>query len=320
MSGPDHNQLNPEGVPDGGGVPPMAQPGAQSFVYEPIHIGPQRALGMRIGRRGKGHYVLASNWSDAGRNARRFPLSEDGWQQAWQAFAAEDPAGAAAYGESLRARGQLALLDERNSELARQGAERLRHLPRLADVSGCTLIGGYRYEGLRPDNSYNLYFVDDRVLLTPFATTAVVAEIEYAETLALRVDGPGAITQGGGFIGGGFGFGGAAEGMVIASVLNRLTTRTTIQTLIEVQDRTRDFIFFYDKETPQQLRLRVRPVEARLRQTADERERQRLSPQATFPDPVERLERLAQLHKQGALTDDEFESAKRDLLNSLSES
>ena len=34
-------------------------------------------------------------------------------------------------------------------------------------------------------------------------------------------------------------------------------------------------------------------------------------------DPLDRLERLADLHDRGALTDSEFESKKRDLLDRI---
>ena len=39
--------------------------------------------------------------------------------------------------------------------------------------------------------------------------------------------------------------------------------------------------------------------------------------EAADRDPVRRLERLAQLHRQGALTDEEFETAKRAVLKDL---
>ncbi len=316
MSGPEQKPLNSSGLPElvgGGGVPPMVS-AAQSHGDYPIQVGPQLTLGLKLGGSRKRFYFLASSRSDVGRYRRKFPISEDGWREAWHAFATEDPLGAAAYRGALQRRAGHALREADRLELARQGAERLAQLPQIAEVAGCTLIGGYQYDRLTPANGYDLHFADDRVLITPSATTAILVELEYAEVLALRVDGPGAITRGGGFIGGGFGLAGAAEGMVIASVLNALTTRTTIQTIVEVQDRARDFLFFYENQTPEQLRLRLRPVEARLRQLADERDRQQRSQPVSGPDPVERLERLAQLHKQGALTDDEFAAAKRKLL------
>lgn len=293
----------------------MLRPGANSWGDVPIQVGPERTLGMKLGR--KKFYFLASTRSEARRYARKFPISEEGWTEAWRAFAGEDPVGAAAYRQALVVLAGRGIFYAERQELERQGAERLAQLPQIADVSGCALVGGYLYEELTPASSYDLHFVHDRVLITPAASSVILTQIEYVEALALRVDGPGAISRGGGFFGGGFGLAGAAEGMIIASVLNALTTRTTIQTIVEVQDRTRDFIFFSDKETPEQLRLRLRPVEARLRQLADGRDRQQQSPSPSEVDPLERLERLGQLQRQGVLTDDEFEAAKREILKRL---
>jgi len=49
VSGLEQNPLNPSGLPElvggGGGVPPMAHPGAQSYGDEPIHLGPDRRKG-----------------------------------------------------------------------------------------------------------------------------------------------------------------------------------------------------------------------------------------------------------------------------------
>ena len=154
------------------------------------------------------------------------------------------------------------------------------------------------------------------MLITRMFSPEPVAQLPYGDLLAMRVDGPGAVTQGGGFVGGGFGLAGAAEGMIVASVLNALSTRTTIQTIVEIQDRTLDLIFFHSRATPQQLRLTLLPVEAKLRQFADEKEtRQRQGDVAV--DPLDRLEKLTRLHRDGALTDEEFSAAKRTLLGAL---
>lgn len=181
-------------------------------------------------------------------------------------------------------------------------------MPQLAVVPDCALIGGYGYERLALSGRYDLYFTDSQVLITRPGLPEPKASLQYRDVLALRVDGPGAITGGGGFIGGDFGAVCAAEGMIVASALNALTTRTTIQTIIEVQDRTRDFVFFHSKETPQQLRLRLLSVEAKLREHAAQSEPASRGPS---DDPLERLERLNRLYKDGALTDEEFEEAKR---------
>ena len=60
------------------------------------------------------------------------------------------------------------------------------------------------------------------------------ARITYPEVIGIQIEGPGAVSRGGGFIGGGFGFGGALEGIAIATVLNALTTKTNIHTFIQI--------------------------------------------------------------------------------------
>jgi hypothetical protein len=153
------------------------------------------------------------------------------------------------------------------------------------------------------------------------AETASATEretLDYVDLLALKVDGPGAITTGGGFIGGGFGVTGAVEGMILASVLNAITTRKTVQTIVEVQDTQRDLLFLHTTQTPDQIRALLKPVEARLRtykRPGDSNQRQDVQD----VDPLARLERLAALHGSGALTRSEFEAAKQRILADLLE-
>ena len=130
------------------------------------------------------------------------------------------------------------------------------------------------------------------------------------------MNAPDAVTSGGGPTREGLGSGSSAEGTIVASALNALTKRTTIQSLIELQDRSRDFIFATGSETPQEISGRLLAVQAKLRQVVHERDRQR-GQQAVGQDPLDRLPKLADLHKQGVLTDDEFDAAKRELLKKL---
>ena len=77
----------------------------------------------------------------------------------------------------------------------------------------------------------------------------------YAEIVALDFDGPGKVTMGGGFIGGGFGLLGAVEGMAIVLVLNSLTTRSEIESLIRCEAREMEVFFFTNTATPRDLRI-----------------------------------------------------------------
>lgn len=180
----------------------------------------------------------------------------------------------------------------------------------MAVLTACTLVGGYGYDTLGLSGEYDLIFSETHVLVTPPASRDVLAQIEYDDVLAFRVDGPGAVTRGGGFMGGGLGLTGAVEGMVVASVLNALTTRTKSQTIIEVQDHSVDLIFCNTNVSPDAARLRLKPVEAKIRAATAAR--------LSVPsDALNQLERLAKLHREGALTNDEFDLGKAAILAGL---
>src|SRR5262245_51988344 len=100
------------------------------------------------------------------------------------------------------------------------------------DLEECTLLGGCGYPfsaGQRVDARFSSSAI---ALHAPDENLR--AEIFYPEVVDLAVTGPGAVTTGGGFPGGGFGFEGAVKGMAIAGILNLLTTRTKIHTFIQI--------------------------------------------------------------------------------------
>jgi hypothetical protein len=66
--------------------------------------------------------------------------------------------------------------------------------------------------------------------------------------------------SGGGFVGGGFGAEGAAEGLLIATALNMLTTRTKIDTVLCIQGTYGEVFFHITTLTPEALRIRLSPA------------------------------------------------------------
>lgn len=86
--------------PVAAGLPPMPRPSPQSLGDLPLQSGSNSTLGIKLRSRGKGFYFLAARGA-VRRYGRRFPLTEEGWADAWTAFASEDPAGAARYLASL---------------------------------------------------------------------------------------------------------------------------------------------------------------------------------------------------------------------------
>src|SRR5919198_4722191 len=89
--------------------------------------------------------------------------------------------------------------------------------------------------------------------------------VPWADVVAIEITGPGRITRGGNFIGGGFGVQGAVEGMVTAGVLNALTRRSSIETVVGLLFRQAEVWLLHEHLEPLALRIELAPAFARLR-------------------------------------------------------
>jgi len=78
----------------------MPRLSSQSFGDVPLQTGSTSTLGVKVKSRDKAFYFLAARGA-LRRYGRRFPFTEQGWVEAWTAFATEDPVGAALYRDSL---------------------------------------------------------------------------------------------------------------------------------------------------------------------------------------------------------------------------
>ena len=204
-----------------------------------------------------------------------------------------------------------AAIDASPGSLASPGSIRLEAEERL--LHRCKYIGG-AYLQLRPEVLIDLAFREDRLEIYDHPSTAGSPPretIPFSKSFKLELTGPGKVTKGGGFFGGGFGLIGAAEGMAIAGLLNAMTKKTTILTLIGIADAKCEGFFVNSTVTPDNLRRALSPVFVRLRryEAIDEK-----APPPSDDDLSSRLERLAKLHSAGALTDSEFAEAKAVLL------
>lgn len=164
-----------------------------------------------------------------------------------------------------------------------------------------------------------------------------VARLPYVRQFTVELSGPGRFTTGGGFVGGGFGLGGAVEGMAIAGILNSLTTRTRVVSVVALLSAEYEAFFLCQEYTPDELRRILAPVFLRARQlnvalgpssepvpngeelkagtsqppvTSSPARTEQSAPTPVAEDLVGTLERLAALHRAGALSDAEFEQAK----------
>jgi hypothetical protein len=156
-----------------------------------------------------------------------------------------------------------------------------------------------------------LLLFNDRFDIGPNNGAIPPATVLLSTLQDLRIEGR-SISTGGGFLGGGFGVTGAAEGMAIASVLNSLTAKNrkwvTIELIADLGWVRLQLDGANTLEVRDQLRLLADSVVTR-RSLQDGSE----SP-TSDTDLVSALERLVKLRDMNALSEEEFQTAKESLL------
>ena len=187
----------------------------------------------------------------------------------------------------------------------------------LACLRQVALLGGYAADAaLVIGELYDARFLDDRLAIFPARSWEAHAVVAYPEVEDIEIGGPGLVKSGGGFVGGGFGAVGALEGMAIASVLNALTTRTSITTIVRIQGTSCEFFLLHRRSTPEQLRIEMSRALGAIRGA------RAAAAQSTRADegflgpvsPVAELAKLADMRQAGLLTREEFDQLKTTLL------
>jgi hypothetical protein len=241
-----------------------------------------------------------------------FPLSESGWVDAWQSFATQNPAAVPKV---------LATLTARNAEAARlrgdSGEVNELDVRTLVNLRAVVYLGGYVPEtAIFAGERYDVRFLEKQLVVVPCRQAEVLAEVPYSEIEDIEIGGPGLVRTGGGFAGGGFGVQGAVEGMAIAAVLNAMTTRTSIKTVVRIQGTHCELFLLHTAATPEQLRIQLsRPLAAIRYERAALGAGASQQPTAAVPaSPVEELTKLAGMLEGGLLTHEEFELMKAKIL------
>jgi len=121
----------------------------------------------------------------------------------------------------------------------------------------------------------------------------MTVQLTYPEIHSVHIQGPGTVTTGGGFVGGGFGFAGAVEGIALAGILNALTTKTKVHTFIDFVTDSGELFLHYGLLEPAALRIALSPVFVYLR---------RLDPNYI----ADRTRRLQALRERNVVDDREF--------------
>ena len=263
---------------------------------------------------GPGFVVVRRGILGSIKDVERFPLTEEGWADAWWSLAGHDSLIADIIRDEL-ARRQARIVrvkqDERQPELE---AQALAYLPRM------TFLGGYLPEAeLERGNAYDLRFLSDRLAVFPEGQTPWLADVPYLDVEDVEIGGPGLIKTGGGFTGGGIGLASAAEGVAIAAVLNTLTSRVKIKTVLRVQSRSAEIFFLNRRLEPDQLRIELSRALGAIRQVESSKEAPTPADRPSEARPIlDELERLASLLDRGLLTREEFDTLKSRLIGGAS--
>jgi hypothetical protein len=236
-----------------------------------------------------------------------FPLTEAGWRDCWDLLSTKHPKLA----ERVRVRSASAFKGQ--AIVPRTGLNATLIRPeKIASVGLCVLLGGYGYGNLTPGVNLVVDFTTTGLRARSSTTYDPLLQLPYADALAMDFSGPGRVEKGGRFIGGGFGFKGAVEGMIVASVLNALTRKSEIQSVIRWEARDLEVFLFTSTATPTELRVKLSPVIARIaRELSPAEPRPAIGPSE---DRLSKIERLGSLYKDGILSEEEFAALKREVL------
>ncbi|HXB49605.1 MAG TPA: SHOCT domain-containing protein [Streptosporangiaceae bacterium] len=256
----------------------------------------------------------------------QFPLTEQGWANAWRALCSADPSAAAAIAAKLarqaerhNAAAALAALDQQS----------LCYLPRV------TFKGGSGGSPLAKDQVYILRFLGDQISVSLPRQLNAVLSIPYRDVDSVEVNGPGKVGKqlsqvlvlilGLGLLGallGLFvlGLAGLLLGAVLFGLIGALAgaASTTVESIVRIRASDADLYFLNAEKEPDALRIELASALAAI-DTArgaprEEANGSALLPSASIPD---QLGKLASLLEQGTITRDEFEHLKAKLIASL---
>jgi hypothetical protein len=252
--------------------------------------------------------VRRGGFTDSLKVVETFPLTEEGWASAWHSLVRQNPGAVPEV---------LARLKAREAHGARRQAQEELDARSLVSLREVGYLGGYvPGSAITAGAWYDVRFLEDRLVVVACNQAEVLAEVPYSAVEDVEIGGPGLVKTGGRFVGGGFGVPAAIEGIAIAAILNALTTRTSIKTVVRIQGTGCELFLLHTRQTPALLRMEMsRPLGAiRSARAATAEGGIQHRARAESLSPVEELTKLADMLEKGLLTREEFDLMKAKLL------
>jgi Short C-terminal domain len=195
---------------------------------------------------------------------------------------------------------------DEQSELARKKEEFIVQFSEGSEIKvlPVTYLGGSGFDG----NAGEQYLLCKKKGCIYLADVNRLKEHKFKldEFLSLEISGAGTETTNAGIVGGGFGIEGMLKGMVVASVLNAITTKSQTNTYMRFSGVNKEMFLHLDCVEPAELRMILSSIFVEI-------ENSRLGNKPISAS--DELAKLFSLFKEGVLTQAEFEKAKANLLN-----
>lgn len=249
---------------------------------------------------GPGFVIARRSALGALKVVERYPLTSDGWAQAWQALVRLDPAATAKVLPVLASRAEA---DSGFAERRALDARSLSYLPRVI------FVGGYSSgPDLAAGQAYELRFLADGLSVFRQGSLQALAELGYATIQEIEVAGPGLVKK----------WSPGQQAMLTAAfgVTGALVAygSTRIKTFVRVQTANSELFFLHTELLPEDLRIRLSRGLGAVRE-AQAAARHEDNQSLSRPESVAgELSRLAALLDSGLLTKQEFDQLKARLI------
>lgn len=193
---------------------------------------------------------------------------------------------------------------QRQGEFVESVQRRCAHKPVVAVV-----IGGSGFD-LPVREVLLVSCIADQLMLSNIRSGNELA-IPFAQILNIDITGPGTVSTHAGLIGGGFGVQGALEGILVASTINALTTKTSTHTLLRISTGQAEVHLHTAMMEPAELRLVLSPAIVAMEASKHHGS----WPTRSIVPTSDELQKLHRMHLDGVLSQEEFTRAKERVLS-----
>lgn len=319
----DSQRASKDQIADFNNLPPMPfakWPDFNSFLFFSFEDEYNIGWEQDSARKGGASFVITRRTWWAFKTVERYPFTEEGWNEAWQAFAALDP------DTAKKIRTKLALREKKNMPWRELENDTLAYLENVIFLGGYSSFGDMKAGAI-----YDLRFLGSHLGIFHPGEIQTLGELRYDDFTDVQIGGPGLETSVNKLVDPAEKIAGGlirlaqpgmnqsilnAEGAAISAVLKHLGTRTKIKTILFIQATGSELFFLNTRTEPSQLRIDLsRPlgeIRSVLSSSADD-EKVSQDPKASLA--INELYKAASLLDRGLITREDFNQLKSRLID-----